>query len=77
MDVLVSIIWYAVPTAAILLLIAVLVVGPRMARRPRYRSGQPWPHEPLWWTANPRGAQLPAPDGHHVAGERGGARGNW
>jgi hypothetical protein len=76
-DVLVSILWYAVPSAALYLLIAVLVAGPRMARRPRYRVGQPWPHEPLWWTANPAGAQLPAADGHVVTGERGGARGSW
>ena len=77
MDVLVSILWYLVPSAALYLLIAVLVVGPRLARRPRYRMGQPWPHQPMWWTANPTGAQLPAADGHLVTGERGGARGSW
>lgn len=58
-------------------LIVLLVLAPRMTRRPRYRVGQPWPYQPLWWTANPVGAPLPAADGHDVAGERGGARGNW
>ncbi|MDN5749162.1 MAG: hypothetical protein L0H64_11690 [Pseudonocardia sp.] len=77
MDVLVSILWYAVPTAALVLLITLLVVVPPHSRKPRYRVGQPWPHQPLWWTANPRGAHLPAPDGRTAAGERGGARGNW
>lgn len=77
MDVVVSILWYLVPTIALLLLVAVLVIGPRLARRPRYRVGQPWTHEPMWWTANPQGAQLPAADGHPVTGERGGARGSW
>ena len=78
MDVVVSILWYLIPTIALLLLVAVLVVGPRMARRPRYRVGQPWAHEPMWWTANPQGAQFdPVDDGHVVTGERGGARGSW
>jgi hypothetical protein len=76
-SVLETILVFVVPTAAIYLLIIALVVLPRRASRPRYRSGQPWPYEPLWWTANPEGAQLPAVDGHPVAGNRGGARGSW
>nr|WP_239029071.1 hypothetical protein [Pseudonocardia acidicola] len=64
------------------LLIVLLVVGPKMARRPRYRAGQPWTYEPMWWTANPEGAGLapahdePGADAASAAG-RGGARGNW
>jgi hypothetical protein len=76
-SVLQTILVFVVPTVGIFLLIVALVVVPRRAARPRYRSGQPWPYEPLWWTANPVGAQLPAADGHHVAGDRGGARGSW
>jgi hypothetical protein len=72
-----TILTYVVPVVAVYVLIALLVVGPRMARRPRYRVGQPWPYEPMWWTANPAGAQLPAVESHVVAGERGGARGSW
>jgi len=48
-----------------------------MGRRPRYRVGQPWTFEPLWWTANPAGAQLPPPAEHLVSGGKGGARGSW
>lgn len=62
---------------AVYVVIALLVVAPRRARRPRYRVGQPWPYEPLFWTANPQGAQLPEPEQRVVAGERGGARGDW
>jgi hypothetical protein len=76
-SVLETILYFVVPTVGLYLLIALLVVAPRLARRPRYRVGQPWPHPPLWWTANPQGAQLPAVDGHVVTGERGGARGSW
>ncbi len=86
-----TILYFAVPSVALYLGIALLVVAPRMARRPRYRVGQPWPHDPMWWTANPRGAQLPAVDhsadhtadrgnalvGARAGAERGGARGSW
>jgi hypothetical protein len=82
-----TILYFAVPTVALYLGIALLVVAPRMARRPRYRVGQPWPHGPMWWTANPEGAHLPAADhpadhgpapaGVRAGSERGGARGSW
>lgn len=72
-----TVLYFVVPSVGLYLLIALLVVAPRTARRPRYRAGQAWPHEPLWWTANPEGARLPAADGHIVTGERGGARGSW
>lgn len=82
-----TILYFVVPPAALYLVIVLLVVGPKLARRPRYRVGQPWPFQPMWWTANPQGAQ-PTDDrlvarGAHSAGvahsnlERGGARGNW
>lgn len=77
MSVLETILYFVVPSVGLYLLIALLVVAPRIARRPRYRAGQQWPHQPLWWTANPEGAQLPVSDGHIVAGGRGGARGSW
>jgi hypothetical protein len=76
-SVLETILLFVVPSAGLYLLIVLLVVAPRMARRPRYRAGQPWQHEPIWWTANPQGAQLPSVEGLVVTGERGGARGNW
>ena len=58
-------------------LVAVAAAAPRVHRRPRYRVGQPWPFEPLWWTANPAGAQLPPPAEHLASGGKGGARGSW
>jgi hypothetical protein len=76
-SVLETILVFVVPSVGLYLLIAALVVLPRRAARPRYRAGQAWPYEPMWWTANPEGAQLPPADGHAVAGDRGGARGSW
>lgn len=86
MSVLETILYFVVPSVGIYLLIALLVAGPRMSRRQRYRVGQPWPYEPLFWTANPEGAHLGADAGHaaigthgteRVGAERGGARGSW
>lgn len=77
MSVLETILYFVVPTVGLYGLIVALVVLPKRAGRPRYRVGQPWPYEPLWWTANPAGAQLPAVAEHPVAGDRGGARGSW
>jgi len=85
-----TILYFAVPAVALYAGITLLVIAPRMARRPRYRVGQPWPHEPMWWTANPEGAHLPAAHagdesadrgsalvGARAGVERGGARGSW
>ncbi len=69
---------YVLPGVVLYALITLLVVGPRLARRPRYRAGQPWTFRPLWWTANPEGAHLPpvhtsAPVGAALGREAGGA----
>lgn len=77
-----TILYFVVPSVGIYGLIALLVGRGRLARRPRYRVGQPWGYEPLFWTANPDGAHLPLGDEHavvetRVAAERGGARGSW
>lgn len=76
MTVLETVLYFVVPSVGLYLLIAALVIAPRTARRARYRAGQPWPHAPLWWIANPEGADLPEPSAAS-GGERGGARGNW
>jgi hypothetical protein len=76
-SVLETVLYFVVPTVGLYALIAVLVVAPRRARRARYRVGQPWNYAPLWWTANPEGAQLSPPDPRPATGERGGARGSW
>lgn len=72
-----TILYFAVPTVGLYLLIVLMVAVPRASRRPRYRVGQPWPHEPMWWVANPEGAKLPPVAEHLVSGSRGGARGSW
>lgn len=77
MTVWMTVLIFVVPSVGLYLLIALLVVGSRRGRRPRYRVGQPWPYEPLFWTANPQGAQLPAAVAHTDGGTGGGARGNW
>jgi hypothetical protein len=70
--------------AAIYGVIALLTLWPKFARGPRYRPGQPWTYEPVWWSAS--GAVAPAQTGQteeHAAADpavrtaRGGARGNW
>jgi hypothetical protein len=76
-SVLETVLRFAVPTVVLYLLIVLAVVGPRLARRPRYRVGQPWQYEPIWWTADPEGAHLPAPVARSASGERGGAHGSW
>lgn len=69
----------------------VLIYTPIMARnrRPRrYRPGEKWPYEPIWWTANPEGAGGHGKSRSEAAAEehgdtelirtaRGGARGSW
>lgn len=73
-----TVLLYVVPPLGLYVLIALLVVaGRRRPRRPRYRPGRPWPYGPLFWTANPQGAQLPEPDERVASGARGGARGEW
>lgn len=60
----------------------------RRRRRPRYKAGDAWPYEPLFWIANPQGAHLP--DAHGAAtpaigggaaatarDTRGGTSGKW
>ena len=68
---------FGVPTLGVVLLVVLAVIGPRRARAPRHRVGQVWGYAPLWWTANPEGAHLPAASDRSVGGERGGARGSW
>jgi len=63
--------------------ISLFTLWPRIARGPRYRPGQEWNFEPVWWTGNPEGIGQPlelpsaAADGSGRSTARGGARGNW
>ena len=77
MSVLETLLWFGIPVVGIYLLVFLAVVGTRQGKRKRHRVGEPWSYEPLWWTANPEGAHLPAVHATQVVGERGGARGSW
>jgi hypothetical protein len=64
--------------------IALLTVWPAFARGPRYRSGEPWTYDPVWWSASgvvdPRQTGRPdesTPTDPSLRTARGGARGNW
>lgn len=77
MNVLQTLLLFAVPTLGIILLVVLAVVGPKRARTARHRVGQAWGYAPLWWTADPEGAHLPTGSARSSGGERGGARGSW
>ena len=71
---------------AIIAVMALLIFAPGGRKRPRYKSGQPWEHAPIWYEPHPDG---PAGHGAHAAIEAGsagnagtwapfgGARGTW
>jgi hypothetical protein len=44
---------YLVIPLAIVLVLAALVFLPGGRRRPRWKSGQPWNHEPVWYEPHP------------------------
>jgi len=46
--------------AGIFLLLAILVLGPGAMRAPRYRPGNGWDYEPVWYLPHP---SHPAPAG--------------
>jgi hypothetical protein len=55
---------------AIVLVLAALTLLPG-GRRPRYRPGQPWEHEPIWYEPHPEGPAAGHGTGHgtgHGAG---------
>jgi len=58
-------------------LISLLAAGRRRQRPSRYRPGEPWRHDPVWWTANPVGAPVRAPVEHVGNATKGGAEGGW
>ncbi|HEX3788335.1 MAG TPA: hypothetical protein VHW44_10785 [Pseudonocardiaceae bacterium] len=87
MTVVQTVLVYVCIPAGIYGVIALLTLWPKFARGPRYRPGQEWSYDPVWWTANPAGAgshghaagahsgSVPADPSVKTA--RGGARGNW
>ncbi len=80
-SVLETILVYVLIPAGIFLLIALLAARKGLTRRTRYRPGDPWTYPPVWWSANPAGAELPEVGAHADATQsgssRGGADGSW
>lgn len=84
MSVVETVLVYVLIPVGALALLALLTMAPRMRKRPRYRSGQPWDHAPVWWSANPDGVgasrragagQPTSTSDTSIVG--GGARGTW
>ncbi|MGY1593062.1 hypothetical protein ACI789_00305 [Geodermatophilus sp. SYSU D00965] len=56
MTVVETILVYVVAPLAVVLLLALLTLAPgARRRRPRYKPGQPWEHEPVWYEPHPQG----------------------
>lgn len=69
---------------ALIGVVAAMTVWPARTGAPRYRSGQDWDHEPVWWGAHPTGREGGPDDVAAVSAEparaataRGGAHGAW
>ena len=78
-----ALIYGVIPVGALLLL-AALTMTRSTSRAKRYRVGDSWDHEPVWWMGNPKGSGVPAPVVEAVPSgaaplrsARGGARGTW
>ena len=79
-----TILVYAGAPLLIIAVMAALIFLPGGRKRPRYKSGQPWEHAPIWYEPHPDGlaghGSHPALEaGAHPgpAGPLGGARGTW
>lgn len=78
MPVVETVLIYVLIPAAIYGVIALLTLLPKSTRVARYRVGQPWTYEPVWWSATGEHRQQEsAPAAEPVRTARGGARGNW
>lgn len=60
---------YGVIPLGVVAVLVILIWGPSVTRRrPRWKSGQPWPHDPVWYEPHPMGGA----EGHgesHGAGQ--------
>ena len=79
-----TILVYAVAPLAVIAVLALLTLVPGRHKRPRYKPGQAWEHEPIWYEPHPEltgghgDAHRALPAGSTpAAGPRGGARGTW
>ena len=56
MSVVETLLVFAAAPLAVILLLAALVYLPAGRKRSRYRPGQPWEHEPVWYEPHPEHA---------------------
>jgi hypothetical protein len=71
-----TIVYYVLIPLGAFLAISFFAALPSMLRRPRYRPGRPWKHDPLWFSGpdDPDAALQKARPG---ASARGGASAEW
>ena len=48
-------IYAVIPAVVLLVLFALTALRPSGGKSARYRVGDDWNHEPLWWIGNPEG----------------------
>ncbi|NKQ56789.1 hypothetical protein HFP15_28350 [Amycolatopsis sp. K13G38] len=80
MNIVETILVFALIPAAIYAVVALVTLRSKFAATPRYRPGQPWEYPPMWWSGNPAGvgAHRPVSSGEAASGTAaGGARGSW
>lgn len=86
MSVVETVLVYVLIPVGALVVLALVTMAPGLGQRPRYRSGQPWEHAPVWWSANPEGVgtshhtgvrQLTTGAAQEASALGGGARGTW
>ena len=70
------IVYYVLIPLGIFAVIAFFASLPSMLRRPRYRPGRPWKHDPLWFGA-PEDPDRAVADARPGATARGGASAEW
>jgi hypothetical protein len=73
---------YGLIPIVVLALLFGVNVRPSGRKAARYRVGDDWPHDPVWWIGNPKGTGLPEPTVDAIGTTatrtaRGGARGTW
>jgi len=62
-----TILVYAVAPLVVIALLALLTLVPGRRTRPRYKPGQAWDHEPIWWEPHPENPAAEEHGGGHAA----------
>lgn len=70
------IVYYVVVPLGFFLIISLLASLPSMLRRPRYRPGRPWKHDPLWF-GGPDDPEQAVASARPGGAAKGGASAEW